>query len=58
MFDSNNDIDSVEESLSDKITYKQYSGLDNIEQYDSIGARLSNQEKSILKKFKNINENN
>ena len=58
LFDSNNDIDSVEESLSDKITYKQYSGLDNIEQYDSIGARLSNQEKSILKKFKNINENN
>tara|TARA_B100001248_G_C27349234_1_gene440433 strand:+ start:888 stop:1283 length:396 start_codon:yes stop_codon:yes gene_type:complete len=58
LFDIDKDIDSVEESLSDKITYKQYSGLDNIEQYDSIGARLSNQEKSILKKFKNINENN
>ena len=56
--DNETEIESIEESLSDKITYKQYSGLDNIEQYDSIGSRLSNQEKSILKKFKNINENN
>lgn len=58
LLEDDNEEESIDESLSDKITYKQYSGLDNIEQYDSIGSRLSNQEKSILKKFKNINENN
>ena len=39
--------------------YKQYSDVDNLDQYDSLGPRLSNQEKSILKKFsKNLTENN
>lgn len=54
-----NESDTNDESLSDKIIYKQYSDADNLDQYDNLGPRLSNQEKSILKKFsKNLNENN
>ena len=54
-----NESETNDESLSDKIIYKQYSDADNLDQYDNLGPRLSNQEKSILKKFsKNLNENN
>ena len=54
-----NESDTIDENLSDKIIYKQYSDSDNLDQYDNLGPRLSNQEKSILKKFsKNLNENN
>ncbi len=54
-----NESDTIDENLSDKIIYKQYSDADNLDQYDNLGPRLSNQEKSILKKFsKNLNENN
>ena len=42
------------ENTEDKLTYKTYSE-NEIEVYNSIGPRLSNQEKSILKKFKNLN---
>jgi len=43
--------ETEEEIVSDKIVYKQYSDRDNLDHYDKIGPRLSNQEKSILKKF-------
>ena len=43
--------ETEEESNSDKIVYKQYSNMDNLDNYDNLGPRLSNQEKSILKKF-------
>jgi hypothetical protein len=53
------DSETNEETLSEKIIYKQYSDIDNLDQYDNIGPRLSNQERSILKKFnKNLNDNN
>ena len=42
------------ENTEDKLTYKTYSE-NEIEVYNSIGPRLSNQEKSILKKCKNLN---
>ena len=47
-------IDSVSENTEDKLIYKTYSEND-IEMYNSLGPRLSNQEKTILKKFKNLN---
>ena len=51
--------DSSEENLSDntddKLTYKSYSE-NEIELYHNIGPRLSNQERSILKKCKNNND--
>ena len=46
--------ETVSENTEDKLTYKTYSEND-IEVYNSMGPRLSNQEKSILKKFKNLN---
>lgn len=46
--------ETVSETTDDKLTYKTYSEND-IEVYNSIGPRLSNQEKSILKKCKNLN---
>ena len=49
---------SEEENIDqDKLIYKQYSENDHLEDYDNLGPRLSNQEKSILKKFKTLNEN-
>tara|TARA_B100000900_G_C20510970_1_gene687972 strand:+ start:682 stop:1080 length:399 start_codon:yes stop_codon:yes gene_type:complete len=58
-YNLSNESETNDESLSDKIIYKQYSDADNLDQYDNLGPRLSNQEKSILKKFsKNLNENN
>ena len=58
-FEISIDSETNEETLSDKIIYKQYSDTDNLDQYDNIGPRLSNQERSILKKFnKNLNDNN
>tara|TARA_Y100000813_G_C24070155_1_gene308310 strand:- start:346 stop:753 length:408 start_codon:yes stop_codon:yes gene_type:complete len=69
--DINNIIQNLDESseinedlmdnlsdITEKLTYKQYSDGDHLDQYDNLGPRLSNQEKSILKKFKNLNENN
>ena len=48
-----------EENLDDKFVYKQYSDADNLDYYDNIGTRLSNQERSILKKLnKNLTDNN
>ena len=49
-----NESDTIDENLSDKIIYKQYSDADNLDQYDNLGPRLSNQEKSILKKLLNL----
>lgn len=46
--------ETASETTDDKLTYKTYSEND-IEVYNSIGPRLSNQEKSILKKCKNLN---
>lgn len=46
--------ETASEPTDDKLIYKTYSE-NNIEGYNSIGPRLSNQEKSILKKSKNIN---
>jgi len=43
-----------ENASEDKVTYKSYSDND-VETYNSFGPRLSNQEKSILKKCKNFN---
>ena len=58
-FDDSKDTEVNEESLSDKIVYKQYSDIDQLEHYDNLGPRLSNQERSILKKFnKNLSDNN
>tara|TARA_B100001093_G_C26688663_1_gene953815 strand:- start:775 stop:1152 length:378 start_codon:yes stop_codon:yes gene_type:complete len=42
----------ISETSEDKLTYKAYSE-NEIEMYNSIGPRLSNQERSILKKYKN-----
>tara|TARA_B100001287_G_C22577044_1_gene479174 strand:- start:84 stop:458 length:375 start_codon:yes stop_codon:yes gene_type:complete len=42
------------EVTDEKIKYTSYSE-NEIDVYNSLGPRLSNQEKSILKKFKNIN---
>ena len=46
--------DTQTDTCDDKIKYTSYSD-NNIELYNSLGPRLSNQEKSILKKSKNIN---
>lgn len=43
-----------ETTVDDKIIYKSYSE-NELDIYNSLGPRLSNQEKSILKKLKNIN---
>ena len=43
-----------ETTVEDKIIYKSYSE-NELDIYNSLGPRLSNQEKSILKKLKNIN---
>lgn len=40
------------ETSEDKLTYKAYSD-NEIDMYNTIGPRLSNQERSILKKYKN-----
>ena len=54
-----NESETNDENLSDKIIYKQYSDGDNLDYYDNIGPRLSNQERSILKKLnKNLSDNN
>jgi hypothetical protein len=44
----------AENASEDKVTYKSYSDND-VDTYNSFGPRLSNQEKSILKKCKNFN---
>lgn len=49
--------DKLKKSDTEKLIYKQYSEGDHLEQFDNLGPRLSNQERSILKKFKNLNEN-
>jgi len=54
----NEDLMDNLSDITEKLTYKQYSDGDHLDQYDNLGPRLSNQEKSILKKFKNLNENN
>ena len=41
--DDSKDTEVNEESLSDKIVYKQYSDIDQLEHYDNLGPRLSNQ---------------
>jgi len=46
--------ETVSENTEEKLVYKTYSEND-IDVYNSMGSRLSNQEKSLLKKFKNIN---
>ena len=51
LFDSFDNIE-ISETSEDKLTYKAYSE-NEIEMYNSIGPRLSNQERSILKKYKN-----
>tara|TARA_B100001093_G_C26214113_1_gene753289 strand:- start:64 stop:438 length:375 start_codon:yes stop_codon:yes gene_type:complete len=43
---------TASESIDDKLIYKSYSE-NEIDIFNSIGPRLSNQEKSILKKCKN-----
>lgn len=50
-----NDNESITETTEDKLTYKSYSE-NEIDLYNTIGPRLSNQERTILKKCKNINE--
>jgi len=58
-YDLSNESENNEENLSEKIIYKQYSDGDNLDYYDNIGPRLSNQERSILKKLnKNLTDNN
>lgn len=47
------DTENASENTEDKITYKSYSE-NELDLYNSLGPRLSNQEKSILKKFKNL----
>ena len=49
------DEDNSNLNSEDKLTYKSYSE-NEIELYHTLGPRLSNQERSILKKCKNINE--
>ena len=48
------ETENASENTEDKVTYKSYSDND-VETYNSFGPRLSNQEKSILKKCKNFN---
>jgi hypothetical protein len=50
-----NENESITETTEDKLTYKSYSE-NEIDLYNTIGPRLSNQERTILKKCKNINE--
>ena len=50
-----NDNETITETTEDKLTYKSYSE-NEIDLYNTIGPRLSNQERTILKKCKNINE--
>lgn len=58
-YDLSNESENNDENLSEKIIYKQYSDGDNLDYYDNIGTRLSNQERSILKKLnKNLTDNN
>ena len=48
--------ETMSENTEDKIIYKTYSD-NEVEMYNSFGGvRLSNQEKSILKKYKNLND--
>ena len=49
------DEENLNTNSEDKLTYKSYSE-NEIELYHTLGPRLSNQERSILKKCKNINE--
>ena len=51
----NYNVETTSEESSDKMIYKSYSE-NEIDIYNSIGPRLSNQEKNILRKFKNMNE--
>ncbi len=53
MLEINTITETASENTDDKLTYKTYSE-NEIEVYNTIGPRLSNQEKSILKKFKNL----
>ena len=48
------ETENASENTEDKVTYKSYSD-NEVEVYNSFGSRLSNQEKSILKKCKNFN---
>ena len=48
------ETENASENTEDKVTYKSYSD-NEVEVYNSFGPRLSNQEKSILKKCKNFN---
>lgn len=48
----NYDFSLKNETSEDKLTYKAYSD-NEIDMYNTIGPRLSNQERSILKKYKN-----
>ena len=53
--DLTNASETATENTEEKLIYKTYSE-NEIEVYNSIGgSRLSNQEKSILKKLKNLN---
>ena len=48
--------ETMSENTEDKIIYKTYSD-NEVDMYNSFGGvRLSNQEKSILKKYKNLND--
>ena len=52
----NDNIDeTITETTEDKLIYKSYSEND-IDLYNTIGPRLSNQERNILKKCKNLND--
>jgi len=48
------EAENASENTEEKVTYKSYSE-NEVEVYNSFGPRLSNQEKSILKKCKNFN---
>ena len=55
LIDLTNASETATENTEEKLIYKTYSE-NEIEVYNSIGGyRLSNQEKSILKKLKNLN---
>ena len=55
LIDLTNASETATENTEEKLIYKTYSE-NEIEVYNSIGgSRLSNQEKSILKKLKNLN---
>ncbi len=47
--------ETLTETTEDKLVYKSYSE-NEIELYNTIGPRLSNQERSILKKCKNLHD--